>query len=445
MRYLKKQGRSYIKMSDLKKIVLDYGKDGLEVPLDQDWDVDIIKPIHQEPIEEPIKALQSAIRNPINSQSLEKVVQNKGEINRVCIVVSDATRPVPSHLILDALVKELNEYGIKDEKINILIATGLHRKTRNEEKERIMGKKLLRRLNVIDHVATDDSLFLDLGKTSDNDPILINKFYINSDLKIITGYVEPHFFFGFSGGRKSIVPGISGEETILTNHSAKNIHSQYARFGVYEENPMHKLAMEIVHEVGVDFMVNVCINEAHKITKITAGDYIKAHENLVEYQKNKVFEKIDSPYDIVICGNGGYPLDLNLYQAVKSMAIGEMAVKKGGTIISVNELSDGIGVGQDNFKDLIFSGMNPEEIYEKILKKEIEVPDLWEIMVLARILMKAEIFVVSSLKQEDLGNIGLRYASNVRNAIQNSLEKDGKDAKILILPNGPHILPKLRG
>ncbi|MFO7795540.1 MAG: nickel-dependent lactate racemase [Promethearchaeati archaeon] len=431
-------------MSDLKKIVLDYGKDGLEVPLDPDWDVDIIKPIHQEPIEEPIKALQSAIRNPINSNSLEKIVQNKGEINRVCIVVSDATRPVPSHLILDALIKELNEYGVKDERINILIATGLHRKTRNEEKERIIGEELLGRVNIIDHIATDDSLFSDLGKTSDSDPILINKFYINSDLKIITGYVEPHFFFGFSGGRKSIVPGISGEGTILSNHSAKNIHSQYARFGVYEENPMHKLAMEIVKKVGVDFMVNVCINEHHKIIKIATGDYIKAHENLVEYQKNKVFEEIDSPYDIVICGNGGYPLDLNLYQAVKSMAIGEMAVKQGGTIISVNELSDGIGISQDNFKNLIFSGMNPEEIYEKILKREIDVPDLWEIMVLVRVLMKADIFVISSLKREDLGNIGLRYASNVRSAIQSSLEKYGKDAKILILPNGPQILPKLR-
>lgn len=430
-------------MNDREKILIDYGKDGIELNLDPEWNVDIIKPFHQEAIRKPIKALQSAIRNPINSHSLEKVIQSKKKIKRVCIVVSDATRPVPSSLILDALVKELNKYKINDEKINILIATGLHRKTRQEEKERIIGRKLLSRVNVIDHNATDDSSLIDLGKTSDNIPILINKCYINSDLKILTGYVEPHFFFGFSGGRKSIVPGIAGEETILQNHSAQNIHSEFARFGIYKENPMHKISMEIAQKVGVDFLVNVCINEDHKITIIGSGDYIKAHERLIENQLNKVFKKIDKPYDIVICGNGGYPLDLNLYQAVKSMAIGEMGVKKGGTIISVNELSDGIGVGQDNFKELIFSGMNPSEIYKKVLNKEIEVPDLWEIMILARVLMKSEIYVVSELEKKDLGNIGLKYAESIREAIERGLKKHGRNARILILPSGPQILPLL--
>ena len=154
--------------------------------------------------------------------------------------------------------------------------------------------------------------------------------------------------------------------------------------------------------------------------------------------------EIKEPYDIVVCGNGGYPLDLNLYQAVKSMVIGEIAVKKGGTIISVNECAEGIGIGQEKFKELIFSGMNPKVLYDKILKREIVAPDQWEIQVLSRILMKAEIIIVSSLNENEIGNIGLKYAKTVEEGIKMTLKKAGLNAKLLILPNGPQILPILK-
>ncbi|TFF87117.1 MAG: nickel-dependent lactate racemase, partial [Promethearchaeota archaeon] len=301
---------------------------------------------------------------------------------------------------------------------------------------------LCNRLKVVDHDATDRKSLKFLGKSTENVPIYINKLYCESDLKIITGYVEPHFFLGFSGGRKSIVPGIAGQETIQGNHSAENIASNFARFGIYKENPMHKNANEIAKRVGVDFTINVCINEKHKITNIKSGDLEKVHEHLVNYQLKHVFKEIDNPYDIVICGNGGYPLDLNLYQAVKSMAIGELAVKQKGMIISVNELSD--GVGHDNFKELIYSGKSPEKIYNQILSKEIIVPDQWEIQILTRILMKADIYVVSRLNENEIGNIGLKHASSIEEAIEQGLKKFGADAKILILPNGPSVLPLLK-
>jgi nickel-dependent lactate racemase len=255
--------------------------------------------------------------------------------------------------------------------------------------------------------------------------------------------VEPHFFFGFSGGRKSIVPGISGEKTIQANHSAKLINSPYARFGEYKKNPLHKNAYEIIKKVGVDFIVNVCINEDHKIIKVVSGDFEKAHKKLVNFQLQHVFREIVSPYDIVVCGNGGYPLDLNLYQAVKSMAIGELAVKEGGTIISVNELSDGVGIGQENFKELIFSGMSPKEIHQKVLNGEINLPDQWEIQILVRIMMRAEIYIISKLKADEIGTIGLKYAESVEKAIEKALKIHGNQAKILFLPNGPMILPKI--
>jgi nickel-dependent lactate racemase len=418
-----------------------YGKDGIEISINSKWNTTIFNSSEQKPIQKPIVKIKEAINNPIGSLPLKQIVSNKDKIKKICIVTSDATRPVPSNLILEALIEELNDYGINDNQIIILIATGLHRPSYKDELERILGKKLNGRIRVINHRANDNGSLINIGNSIDNNPISINKFFFTADLKILTGYVEPHFFFGFSGGRKSVVPGISGMSTIQINHSAEKINSRYARFGIYKNNPLHKHALGIAKAVGIDFIVNVCINKRHEIVQVAAGDLIKAHEKLVDYQKKYIFREIKELFDIIICGNGGYPLDLNLYQAVKSMAIGEMAVKQGGTIIAVNECIDGIG--QEKFKELIFSGMKPSKIYDKISNEEIAVPDQWEIQILARILMKADIFIISKLTRDMIGNIGLKYAESVEEAVKIGLKKYGPDASILILPNGPLVLPLL--
>ncbi|UCC18533.1 MAG: nickel-dependent lactate racemase [Promethearchaeota archaeon] len=420
---------------------IDYGKEGLDINLDPKWNITILCASEQKSIESPKVKIKESINNPIEGPSLKEIIDKKVNLNSVCIVSSDATRPVPSNLILEAIVEELNLNGIDDNKISVLIATGLHRTSRDDELERILGKTLINRITIIDHKATDMDSLVYIGKSADNDPIFVNRYYYSADLKILTGYVEPHFFFGFSGGRKSLVPGIVGIDTIQVNHSAEKIASPYARFGIYKENPLHKHSLAISKKIGVDFIINVCINKKHEIIEIASGDFIKAHEKLVDYQLKQTFTGIKERYDVVICGNGGYPLDLNLYQAVKSMAIGELAVKDGGTIIAVNECVEGIGIGQDKFKELIFSGMVPKEIYKKILNKEIVVPDQWEIQILARILMKADVFIISELNENEIGNIGLKYAKNVEDAIRTCLKKYGSDASILILPNGPQLLP----
>lgn len=428
----------------MSTIKFDYGKDGIKIQVNPSWNLTVFRPKNQEVIKDANTSIREAINNPIGSLPLKDIIKEKGDLKQICIVVSDATRPVPSKIILKALIEELNSYGIEDNQILILIATGLHRQSREDELERILGNELKNRLKFVDHVATDNNSLKYFGKASDGIPIYINKHYCESDLKILTGYVEPHFFFGFAGGRKSIAPGIAGAETIQANHSAENIAHPLARFGIDEGNPMHENSKQISDIIGADFIVNVCINEHHEITQVAAGNIKQVHERLVDYQLNYIFKEIDELYDIVICGNGGYPLDLNLYQAVKSMAIGEIAVKEGGTIISVNELSDGVGIGQENFRDLIFSSKTPKTLYEQVLNKEIIIPDQWEIQVLTRIMMKAEIYVVSSLKEEDIGNIGLKHADSVEEAIEASLKKHGRGAKMLILPNGPQVIPILK-
>ncbi|KKK43117.1 MAG: hypothetical protein Lokiarch_29640 [Candidatus Lokiarchaeum sp. GC14_75] len=427
----------------MKTIVkVDYGKKGLEIKLNPAWNVTVLCPVEQKKLLNPVGEIQKVIKNPAGSDSLKKIVENKRNLKKICIVVSDATRPLPSYLILEGLIKELNSYGIKDNQISILIATGLHRPSQEDEIERIIGRSLRNRLKVINHVATDKNSMRFIGTTSNKSPIFINKNYCESELKILCGYVEPHFFFGFSGGRKSISPGIAGIETIQASHSANHIASPNSRFGIYKNNPLHRHATEIAKKISPDFTVNVCINAKHQITVVAAGDLEKVHEHLVNFQLKKIFKGISEPYDIVVCGNGGYPLDMNLYQAVKSMAIGEIAVTNGGTIISVNECADGIG--GEKFRELIFSGMDPKALCNKILNSEIVVPDQWEIQILTRILKKAEIYVVSNLKEDEIGNIGLKYANTVEEAIKQGLERHGEDASILILPNGPQILPILK-
>jgi nickel-dependent lactate racemase len=422
----------------------DYGKNGIEINLDPNWDVTILKPLKQPPIDNPIIKIRDSINHPIGSLPLKDIIKKKRKLKTVCIVSSDITRPVPSNLILKALMKELNANGIEDNQITILIATGLHRPANENDLKTILGKDLQGRFRVISHQANDNDSMIQLGVLDNDIPILINKHYCNADLKILTGYVEPHFFFGFSGGLKSIIPGIAGAETIQANHSAENINSKFARFGIYSNNPLHTQAIEISNFIGADFIVNVCINEQHEIVQIAAGDLIKAHKKLVDYQLKHIFREIKELYDIVICGNGGYPLDLNLYQAVKSMAIGEMAVKNGGTIITVNECIEGIGIGQEKFKELIFSGMIPSEIHQKIINKEIVVADQWEIQILSRILIKTDVFIISELDADEIGNIGLKYVNTVEEAIESCLKKYGPNASILILPNGPLMLPLLK-
>jgi nickel-dependent lactate racemase len=422
----------------------DYGKDGIEIKINPKWNVTILKPLEQQSIDNPIKEIKESINNPIGCLPLKEIVNKKRNLKTVCIVSSDFTRPVPSSLILEALIDELNAYGINDDQIIIMIATGLHRPSSEDEMQSILGENLQNRLRVINHHAYDKESLIQIGVLNNGVPILVNKYYYTADLKILTGYVEPHFFFGFSGGRKSIVPGISGADTIQANHSAEKINSKFARFGIYDNNPLNNQAIEISNLVGADFIVNVCINDKHEIVKVVAGDLITAHEKLIAYQQKHIFREIKELYDIVICGNGGYPLDLNLYQAIKSMAIGEMAVRNGGTIIAVNECVEGIGIGQDMFKELIYSDIKPSEIHQKILNMEIVVPDQWEIQILTRILMNSDIFIISNLNEDEIGNIGLKYAKTVEDGIENCLKKYGPNASILILPNGPLVLPLLK-
>lgn len=424
------------------KVNFSYGNSGIELQLPDDLKIDVQSARPDPALKDPKNALLQAFNKPLMTDSLRKILLNRKK-GKICVVISDSTRPVPSRIIFGALMDIFQQLGIQDSEVQILIGTGLHRKTSSEELKAILGDEILHRFDIINHVATDDSQQEHLGKTSAGNPIYIDKVYLNAAVKIITGYVEPHFFAGFSGGRKAIVPGIAGAQTIQANHSAKNMASDFSRFGILDKNPIYEDGLEIAKlpRVKPDFMINVCINPHHEITKVIAGS-LQAYKELVKYQQKLCFLEITEPYDVVISGNGGYPLDQNLYQAVKSMAIGELGIKKGGTVIAVNECRD--GVGHEKFRALLNCGRPPQEIYEKILKGEIQTPDQWEIQVLCRVLMKGDVYLISTLNAADLGNIGLKYAESVEKAILECRKKYGSGVRILVLPDGPAIIPQIK-
>ena len=421
------------------KYNIAYGQDIIEFNLPDELEVDYIKAKQESPIENPMQALISSFSNPLLSKPLREILAKRKDGN-VCVVISDSTRKIPSSIILEALMVVFDELNILDDNIKILIANGMHRKCAPNEIKEMVGKEVLFRYDIINHDAKDDQNLEYLGETSLNSPIYLSSTYLEASIKIITGLVEPHFFAGFSGGRKAIIPGIAGKDTILANHSADNIKSPNARFGVLKNNPVYTDADEVLKmkKIRPDFMINVCINQEHQISKLFSGSH-RIYNELVQYQEKICFHPISELYDVVITGNGGYPLDQNLYQAVKSMTIGEMAVKEGGTIISVNECRDGIGL--PSFEKQINLELTPDEIHKSIIEGKLNAADQLQTQILIRILSKADIYVISSLEPEKLGNIGFKFARNIEDAISECLEKYGPKMRILVLPDGPKILP----
>nr|MDO8116474.1 nickel-dependent lactate racemase [Candidatus Sigynarchaeota archaeon] len=432
------------------KVHLAYGRDGLDVEFDEHLDITIARPAPTEPITDIEVAINATLDSPLNAKKIEDIIKEKRDmLNKdkltACIVVSDHTRPVPSKDIVPPIIGRLIQAGIKKGTITILVATGLHRGSTHDELERMLGKDILDNCKIINHDAKDKNSLKYIGETSHGTPAWVSKHYVDADLKILTGYTDPHFFAGFAGGRKAIVPGISGEETIIANHSARHINHPRARFLALDENPLHEDALEIARIVGSDFCVNVCLDDAHHITKVLAGEHEAVHRELVGFMKKTAAAYFKNPFDVVIVNNGGYPLDLNLYQAVKSMAIGELAIKKGGTIITVNELSD--GYGSDEFERIIKEEKDPGMFIQKLISKQLVVEAQWQVQILARIAQVARIVVVSDMPREEINKItlGLFHAPSVEAAVKEAVQRHGKQASILVLPAGPQVIPCIGG
>ncbi|MEM3692535.1 MAG: nickel-dependent lactate racemase [Candidatus Bathyarchaeia archaeon] len=420
---------------------LPYGERKIKVRMPDKLSPFLVEPRKMEASRDPNFELRMAIDHPYGERGLGDLVESG---DRVSIVVSDATRPTPSRLILPPLLDRLSKEGVKKEDIEIFIATGLHKPPTDSEILRILGEETLRKgIRVINHDAFDVKSLAYIGETSLGTPLWLNKRALEADLLISDGYVEPHFFAGYTGGGKSILPGISGLETVKVNHGADRIDHPKARAGVLKGNPIHEDIMEASEKAGLHFIINVVLDPEKRIARAFAGDFKKAHMAAIEFLEAHVKVEIPS-MDLVITSNSGYPLDRNLYQAVKGMATAEEIVKPGGVIIIASECRD--GVGHDGFYKLMASEPSPEKVLEKIRQPGFFMIDQWEAQVMARILLKAKVIVVSEGLAKETGEaMHITVAKSIDEAIDMALKELGRSPEVCVIPDGPYVLAKASG
>ena len=412
------------------RVDLAYG-DGV-LPIDLDVDADVIEPRDPPRIASPEEALREALRRPVASPPLADLVPSDGSI---VVVISDSTRPAPNRLMLDALLGELGNDAAS--RMEVLVATGLHRPTRGDELDRMLGRDLRRTLRVTNHDAHDTSNLHNIGQTSSGRPVLINRRYLNADVRICLGLIEPHFFAGFSGGAKLILPGVAGEASILRNHDAEMIGHPNARWGTLAGNPIHREQREAARLAGCEFSLNVTIAGDGAITGIFAGALEAAHDVGCRAALQAAMQPVDAAYDVVVTTNGGHPLDLNLYQAVKGMDAAAQIVRPGGHIVMAAECREGAGHG--DFVHILREHQTPDAMVQAIRDAPQVRGDQWQNQVFGRVLDSATVH----LRADGLTDDEVRAAHCVPcpDVAQRTRALVGASGRACVLPRGPFTIP----
>ncbi|HZJ98449.1 MAG TPA: nickel-dependent lactate racemase [Tissierellaceae bacterium] len=376
-----------------------------------------------------------SLNNPIGSESLIKLSKGK---DRVLVVTSDHTRGVPSKITLPLILAEIRK-GNPDADITIIISTGLHRATTEEEQRKMFGDEIVDNEKILVHDAFDDEQMEYVCQLPSGASFVINKIALESDLIVCEGFIEPHFFAGFSGGRKSILPGICSAETVNENHSSKAIAHGNSKSGIIHGNIIHEDMIFASRKIGVDFILNVALNSEKEIIGSFAGDLVEAHEKGCEFVTN--LSKVPAiTGDIVITSNGGYPLDQNLYQCPKAASTAEVCAGDSGVIILVASCIDGIG--GTHFEEIMLSG-TADEIFENLMSiapKE-TIPEQWSAQIFSQIMLKHEIILVTENLDADLiKKLNMIPASNPQEALEIAYSIKGKDASVVVIPDGVAVI-----
>lgn len=419
-------------------IVIPFGKSGMSLHGDLS-NAEILESHVQE-----LKAAGSedslvlaAMEHPIDSPRLRELAVGKKSCT---IIISDHTRPVPSKHILPAMLAELRE-GSPDIDVTLLVATGFHRPTGKEELLAKLGQEIMDREKIVIHNSRDASSNVKVGTLPSGAACVIDKTAVEADLLIAEGFIEPHFFAGFSGGRKSVLPGICDQVTVLGNHCSKFIASPYARTGVLDGNPLHEDMLAAAKLAHLAYIVNVIIDEDKRVVAAFAGDPVSAHRRGCDLLLKYCQVKPERRGDIVISSNGGYPLDQNLYQSVKGLTAAEAAAAPGAVLIMVSSCSD--GAGGDSFYHALRDCVSPQELTEQILAtpQDRTKPDQWEFQILCRILCKHRvIFVTDPAQRKTVEEMKMSWAPDVDAALEEARRSKGADAHLVVIPNGISVM-----
>ena len=415
------------------KITLAYGRTGLEIEAPEGR-TDVVEPVEARGLPDEHAAVLAALRAPLGTAPLRGLA---GLDDDVVIVVNDGTRPMPSDRVLPPLLAELHTAGVPRERVTILVATGTHRANTPAELDEMLGPAIARGYRVVNHDARDDSALVYRGVTSRGHPIYLNRLYLEASVTIVTGFVEPHFFAGYSGGPKLVMPGLAGLETVLHNHGPRMIAHPNAAFGVLEGNPIHEEQREIALSAPPTFSLNVALNSRRQLTGVWAGELMAVHAAAVAFVRATAMRPVARAYDVVVTTNSGYPLDQNLYQSVKGMSAAARALRDGGDIVLVAECADGLPA-HGVYADLLAAAASPAAVLARVEAAPTPIADGWQAQIQAGIQRRAaNVYLYSSLPDEVARRALLTPCHDVAAQMRASLAARGPDARLLVLPQGP--------
>ncbi|MGI6004299.1 MAG: nickel-dependent lactate racemase [Christensenellales bacterium] len=423
-------------------VSIPYADTHLPLEIDESLDVQVLESrAHRlKPHKDEDEIVREAMASPIGTPALFDLA--KGRKNAV-IICSDHTRPVPSRKIVPHMLRELRAANA-DMDITLLIATGCHRATTKEELLKKFGQQIVRDEKIVVHDCDDESMLTELGTMPSGAVLKINRLAAQTDLLLAEGFIEPHFFAGYSGGRKSVMPGIAARLTVLGNHSAGFVAHPNARSGILRENPMHEDMIAAAKMARLTFIVNVVINRDKKVVAAFAGDSHQAHLAGCRYLDGVCRVKAEKPADIVVTSNGGAPLDQNIYQAVKCMATAENVAARDAIIIAVSACN--LGTGSDEFYRALKDGASPRAVLEHILKVPMDSTriDQWQTQVLARILAHHQVVLVCEEESRRLAeDMKMTASGSLQQAFDEALRQKGRSARIAVLPDGVAVVSGL--
>ena len=419
------------------EVQLAYGKKGYKLKVPANFDV--IEPKFIKEVGSAKEEISKALLSPINSKPLRSLLEGK---NDIAISVCDITRAQPRKVVIETIVEHIKDL-IPISNIKILIATGTHRPNTKEELIEMLGKDIVETLNVINHVCDDKESLIEMPTSLDDVNVLLNKHWVNADFRITTGFVEPHFFAGFSGGSKLVAPGLAGLKTIMKLHNYKRLNNPNSIWGEVEKNPIQQDVRKIAKETGVDFTLDVALNRDQKITNVFSGDLIDSHNEACNFARETAMVQVSQPYDLVITSNSGYPLDQNLYQTVKGLSAASQIVKDNGEILCLSECSDGIP-SHGKFYSLLSEFSDPEQVEGMLSDPNFHCQDQWQVQILSQIAKKSNInLYTEGLSDKEIENAFMFNAPDPQRFIDQKV-KENINIRGCVLPEGPITIPVLK-
>jgi lactate racemase len=416
-------------------ILLAYGRGSLRVVMPVD--ADVLRPHHATPVPNPAAALAASLQHPDVGPSLLEMVPRGAHVG---VSVCDVTRPFPSRLVLPILLDEL-----ATARVTVFIATGTHRACTDRELDTMLGPAVRERVEIVQHDAFDAAIHAPIGPIPGSDVVAsVDRRFLDTDVRITLGFIEPHFFAGFSGGPKMVAPGLASLDTVLELHSAARLADPRATFGVLAGNPVHKGIAAVAAAVGVDFALDVTLDAEQRITGIHAGRPYEAHLAGCELVRATAMEPVDEPYDVVVTTNSGYPLDQSLYQSVKGICAAAGIVRDGGAILIASECADGLPA-HGRYGTLLGAYRDPTAFLDAVAAGELTAHDQWQVQKQALVLQRARVLVhAGGLTGDEIRAAWFEPVVDPTAALAALVAERGPSCRVAVLPEGPQSIAYVR-